>query len=256
MNHLEREKLRKKLKTYELFGASKFQKVVFAVERIKFKVLKTVFPDFIRHYDNHCDRKKYKLLKKAKTEEERQDIKERVKFAKMAMRKEFYQEKNRNYHIDKNKPTEILPYLEWNKRIHRNGILKNMIALPIVTAGVFLGWTPLIPLLVLEGISLLINFECINIQNYSITRYRLVEDRLKRQEERQREESVKNYHEASQLIHDRIVEKEELPSFDDIINHIQSKEQLKQLKQLISREQSSRENNTIGGNQKCNQPLH
>ena len=43
---VEREKEKKQLKKYKRLGAEEFQKVVLKVEELKFKILKTCFPNF------------------------------------------------------------------------------------------------------------------------------------------------------------------------------------------------------------------
>ena len=111
MTNEERKENNRKIKLYEKLGAEKFQKIVFAVERAKFKIIKKCFPNFLKFYDKQCDKEEEKLLKKAKTEEEKKEIRKNIKFSKMAVRKELNQEKNRNYHMDPNRPTEIYKYL-------------------------------------------------------------------------------------------------------------------------------------------------
>lgn len=253
MDKLERERKKKQLKKYEKLGAVKFQKVVFQLEKWKYRFLKRIFPNSIAFLDKCCDYHKKKALRKAKTKEEQQRIIETCKFTKMAIRQEWNQEKNRNYHIDPKKPTEIYPYLEWNKKVHKGGLIKNMALISLLTGIIVLGYPIAIPFLLLEMISAGINFECVNIQNYSITRYQLVEDHLKLQEERRQREAIKNYGEASSVIHKCIAEKEELPSMSEIIGRIQTKEQLRELRELIIREQADRNIEIDRGNQKCNQ---
>ncbi len=251
MDPIERLKYRKAMKRYEQLGAVRFQKVVFAVERIKFKVIKKLFPNFIMHYDRICDRKKRRLLRKSKTEQERRQIIQDTQFEKMAMRKELNQEQNRNYHMSKKHPTEIYPYLEWNKRIHRNGLMKNGVLIPFLIAGSIAHIPGCLPLLIWECISAGINFECVNIQNYSMARYKLVEERLKRQEEQRRQEAIKEYYEASAVIGKQMEKKEDLPSFDEIIDSVENREQLRQLKKLLLKETQDRGLELVGGNQKC-----
>ena len=107
---------------------------------------------------------------------------EETRKLKMAMRKEWHREQNRNYHMDPNKPTEILEYLNWNKDIHMKGIIKNAIAIPClaVAAGFGLWPTVVLPFLALELGSLFINFQCVNIQNCNIYRYKEKEEAMKR----------------------------------------------------------------------------
>ena len=88
MEKNEKGKYEKQLKTYERLGALKFQKVVFYVEKIKFKVLKKIFPRYIEVVEKYCDRRQKRMLKKAKSEEERKAIKENFKIGKMRIRKE------------------------------------------------------------------------------------------------------------------------------------------------------------------------
>lgn len=240
MEKEERRKLDKKIKLYRSLGAEKFQKVVFGVEKLKFKIIKKLFPNFIKYFDKYINWKRNKKLKKAKTEKERKEIIRKYQFSKMAMRKELNQEKNRNYHIDPNRPTEIYRYLEWNKQVHKNGIIKNSILIPIFIAGIILGFTPAIPLLVLELLSTAINFECINIQNYNMCRFKKSEKALVKKEEKQIESNIETYGEAAEVIHKSLEETEDLPTFDEIINNITDIEQLRQMRELIKKVQEER----------------
>ena len=129
---MEKNEYKKKMKLYESFGALKFQKLVFLIEKIKFKVLKKLCPNFIYYFDKYCDWKEKKRVKKAKTEKEIKKIKKQTKKAKMAMRQEWNEEKNRNYHMNPKKPTEIVAYLEWNKNIHKKGLITNAVLIPII----------------------------------------------------------------------------------------------------------------------------
>ena len=76
-----------------------------------------------------------KELKKAKTPEERKYIVEHYRRQKMLMRKEFHREQNRNYHMDLDRPTEMLAYLEYNKRVHMNGLKRNGTKMCIAVCG-------------------------------------------------------------------------------------------------------------------------
>lgn len=236
----ERKKLDKKIKLYKVLGAEKFQKVVFGVEKIKFKIIKKLFPNFIKYFDKYINWKRDKKLKKAKTKEEKKQIIRKYQFSKMAMRKELNQEKNRNYHIDPNRPTEIYRYLEWNKQVHKNGIIKNSILIPIFIVAIVLGFTPAIPLLALELLSTAVNFECINIQNYNMCRFKKSEKVLARKEQKHIESNIKAYGEAAEVIHKSLEESEDLPTFDEIINNITDIEQLRQMKELIRKTQEER----------------
>lgn len=247
---MNKKELNKKLKIYKLLGAEEFQKVVFAVEKIKFKILKKLCPNFIKYFDKYCDRKKRKELKKALSDEERRAIIKKYQFSKMAMRKEMNFEQNRNYHIDQKRPTEIQQYLEWNKSIHKKGLVKNLIILPLSIIGVITGFPFSMPILVYELFSTLINFECINIQNYNICRFKKVEPILKRREEREIQESIENYGEAAKVIHKSMDNTENLPTFEEIIANIKTPEQAKQMRELLLSTKRDRENISTKGAKK------
>ena len=227
------EDYKKKIELYDKLGASKFQKVVFGVEKAKFKIIKTLFPNIIKYFDKYCDLQKKVQLKFAKTEEQKQQIKRNCKFSKMAIRKEYNEEKNVNYHINPNKPTDMFKYLEWNKRIHKHGLIKDMICIPIFTIGTIANVPGALPLLIAEILSAGINFECINIQNYNICRLKQIENGLKRREEQKEKKNIEMYGKAAEVIYNSIEEKEDLPSFEEILNHIETKEQLEQMKLLF-----------------------
>ena len=237
---MTKEEYNKKIKRYELLGAVKFQDVVFKVEKAKFFVIKKLFPNYIHFYDKLCDRQKKRLLKKAKTEEQKKKIIENAKFAKMAMRKELREEKNRNYHMDNNRPTEIKKYLLWNKQVHKTGLIKDGVIIALLIGGVLLQIPGTKVFLIAELLSAGINFECMNIQNYNLCRLERLEPALKKKEERIIKKQIEDYGEASEVIYKTIEKNDDLPSIDDIINNIKTKEQLEQLKLLLKNKQEER----------------
>ena len=240
MEKEKREQLKKKIKVHEKLGALKFQKVVFGVEKAKFKLLKKLWPNFIIHYDKYCDFMKRRAIKKAKTPEEIKQISRKTKFSKMAMRKELNQEKNANYHMDEDKPTEIYKYLQWNKKVHKRGIIKNAVLIPVIATGIALGAVVLTPLLIMEIVSAGINFECINIQDYNICRYKLMEEKLIQKEQKKTQKNIEEYGEASSVIYKTIEAKEDLPTLGEVIDNVENSEQLEQLKKLLIEEQARR----------------
>ena len=244
MNLDERKKYNALLKKYERRGALKFQKVVFKVEKLKFSLLKRFFPNFITQYEKYCDNEMKKALKKGKTQDEKNAIKRKYKIQKMEMRKEFYQEKNRNYHMSKNNPTEIVHYLEWNKKVHMDGLKRNAVLLPTFVLGYILVSPLFIPLAVIQLISAGINYECINIQNYNLCRCKIMEDYLEKVEERNKKRRQSQYGEASKLLHECLEENDELPSIDQILAKANSREQLEQLKKMLLEEAESRKSET------------
>ena len=230
---MNKKELNKKLKLYRFLGAERFQEVVFAVERLKFKALKTLCPNFIKYFDKYCDKKRDRELKNAQTQEEEEKIIRKYQFAKMAMRKEINLEQNRNYHMDSKKPTEIYKYLEWNKSVHKKGLIKNSIVLPLSIAAVIAGFHLALPIMIYELFSTFINFECVNIQNYNICRFKKLQPMLEKKEERQVQENIENYGEANEVIHKSLSSTQNLPSFEEIINNIKTPEQARQMREML-----------------------
>lgn len=233
MKKEEKELYNKKIKLYEKLGAEKFQNLVFSVEKIKFKIIKKLFPNIEKWFDKQCDKQQKKLLKKAKTEKEKKEIIRNTKYRKMAFRKELKQEKNINYHMDPNKPTEIYKYLEFNKKIHINGLIKDAILIAVSTIAISFGMAWAIPILVASIISAGINFECVNIQNCSICKYKKCEELLKKKEARNKEKNIEKYGEAAAVIDKVIEESDHIPSLSEIIAQAKTPEELRQLKELI-----------------------
>lgn len=227
---------KKKIEICKNLGAEKFQKVVFKVEEIKYKTMKKICPNFIKLYDKINERNKNKFLKKAKDEETRQKISDYYLKEKLLTRKEFYKEKNRNYHMDPNKPLEILSYLEENKNIHKRGLIINGITIPVLTGGSILLTPWLIPLLIYELGEAFINFQCINIQNYNIYRIKDNEEGLKKIYKKRVDSNIKKYGEVSKTIEKILEEKKDIPAQEEIIDSISDVEQLRQLKQLVEQE--------------------
>lgn len=226
---------KKKIAICEKLGAERFQGVVFKAEDIKYKVLKTVFPNFIKHYDRVCNYKRDKQLKKLHSDTSKKEVIEKYRLQKLLMRKEIAREQNRNYHMDQNKPTEFIQYLNWNKDIHKRGLKKDAITIPILGIVALCGFTPAIPLLIAEVGSAFINFQCINIQNYNIYRFKESEDILKKMETKRQERNIKNYSQGAKVIEKSLNETKEIPSMDDIINNIENKEQLVELRNMVLR---------------------
>ena len=79
----------------------------------------------------------------------------------------------------------------------------------------------------------IINFQCINIQNYNIYRFKQDEDNLKKVEKISQERNLKKYGEASKIINQCMNKTDDLPSFDDIVSNVENVEQLQQLRSMI-----------------------
>lgn len=253
---ISREELKRRITTCDKLGASKFQPIVLKAEELKFRVLKDVFPGIQTRYEKYCRKKRDEALEDAETEEERQVALERYRRQILEWRKEIKREKNRNYHMDENKPTEIIQYLEWNKHVHQKGLIVN--AAVITGAAILLGVEPklaealmesspaiaeaiteTLPMLAgttigLEGISGLINFQCVNLQNSHIYRYRLTERVLKRQEARKNAQLIEKYGALVPVFEACKKESIEVPTIQDLIDHIETPEQAAQLRQMIT----------------------
>ena len=236
----ENKDLNKKMEICKKLGAVQFKKIVFIVEKIKFKALKKLVPNYLKYFDKHVDKLTKKRLKDAKTEEEKQIIIYKSKIDKMQERREFYQEENRNYHIRKENPTQIIKYLELNKKIHKNGLVGNAIFGLLTIPGLIFGSKLALMFLVFEIIEAIINFECINLQNYNICRLTKVKDKIEKKEKAKIERDSVLYKEISEDIHKVVMEKDEIPTIDDILACADTPEKLEQLKQLLAKTKSQR----------------
>ena len=230
----------KQMEICKKLGAVQFKKIVFIVEKIKFKALKKLVPNYLKYFDKHVDKLTKKRLKDAKTEEEKQIIIYKSKIDKMQERREFYQEENRNYHIRKENPTQIIKYLELNKKIHKNGLVGNAIFGLLTIPGLIFGSKLALMFLVFEIIEAIINFECINLQNYNIYRLTKVKDKIEKKEKAKIERDSVLYKEISEDIHKVVMEKDEIPTIDDVLACADTPEKLEQLKQLLAKTKSQR----------------
>ena len=258
----EKDKTKNKLKLYRLLGAEQFQKVVFLVEKIKYKVIKKLFPNIINWYEKQVDKNYLRKAKKTH-QEESIDLLHEYQTMKLEFRKEMIYEKNRNYHYDPNYPTKFIKYLEINKKIHVNGLKNNIIALGLIGIFSLLFGTifPLacISLAAFQIICLVINFECINLQNYNLCRFQnnKIKTKLKKTEE---EKISKNLNELSKGMKPVVKTMEqhiEIPTIDQVIDNINSREEATELlkyakEQLTFLENGSKINSNkqkkLGGN--------
>lgn len=234
-----------KEKLYEKLGASWFQKVVFKVEELKFKFIDKFCPNIGTWYSKKCDIKANKLCLKATTEEEKTRIRIKYNYKKMAFKREIIEKKNRNYHINFNNASSFRDYLLWNKKVHKNGMIWNLIwiglcgvSLPF-TSGVSLGivatW------LGYNVIALGVNFQCVNLQNYNLCRFDKRKDTLERLEKRSRKRDVKNFAKVGEKIYNKLCNRIETPASKEIVSTITDKEELEQLRKLALEVKSQRE---------------
>ena len=169
-------------------------------------------------------------------------IMKNVQSNKILMRKEYYLSQNRNYHMDLDRPTEMLSYLEYNKRVHMNGLKRNAVFLPIFT-GLSIAFPIVTPLAAYELASTFINFQCVNIQNCNIYRYKKREEKFKKVEERRTQINVRDYGNVSIIVSEKLKEKEdELPTMDEIIESIRNNPEARaELRKMAQRTMAKRE---------------
>ena len=142
-------------------------------------------------------------------------IKKNVQSNKILMRKEYYLSQNRNYHMDLDRPTEMLSYLEYNKRVHMNGLKRNAVFLPIFT-GLSVAFPITTPLVAYELASTFINFQCVNIQNCNIYRFKQKEEKLKKIEETRAKTNIRKYGKVSSIVSRELAKTEDrLPTMDE-----------------------------------------
>ena len=168
-------------------------------------------------------------------------IKKNVQTNKLLARKEYYLSQNRNYHMDLDRPTEMLAYLEYNKRVHMNGLKRNAVFLPIFT-GLSIAFPIVTPLAAYELASTFINFQCVNIQNCNIYRFKQKEEQLKKIEETRAKTNIRKYGKVSSIVSKELAKTEDrLPTMDEIIASVgDDKEALAELRQLALSTMSKR----------------
>lgn len=92
--------------------------------------------------------------------------------------------------------------------------------------------TPIIfILLIYEFLGIIINFECVNLQNYNLCRLsdeRIIKtfDKIK---ERQQREFKLNMSEGSKVIYNSFIDTIDIPDVDTVISHINTREEAIQL---------------------------
>ena len=226
----------KKKRMYEMFGALWFQKVVFKVEDLKFKFIDKFCPNIGDWYSNKCDDKANELCLKAKTEEEKNAIRFDYNCKKMRFKRELIEKKNRNYHMDFNNSSTFYNYLLWNKKVHRNGIITNLVSLGVLgvvlpfTSGFWFGLG--CSLIGYNIISLGVNFECVNLQNYNICRFDERRETLAKLEKRRKESDAKKYALCGEKIYKKLESSVESPKTSEVVSSMTTLEELQQLRNL------------------------
>lgn len=254
----EKEEIKRKLKLYRLLGAEQFQKVVFLVEKMKYKIIKKFFPNIINWYEKQCDERYLKTLKK-NHQEENLSLLYKYQKQKLEFRKEIVYEKNRNYHYNPNCPTSFIKYLEMNKKIHISGIKKNIAALiGIGMFSLFFGaYAPVTCILIAlsETIGLIINFECINLQNYNLCRFlnSKMQSKLAKVEKEKTNKNLNQLSYGMQPIVKTMKKQVEIPTINQILDNITNRQEATQLLNYLKEQLIYLQNNNKINNEKNEQ---
>lgn len=228
-----------KIKIYTLLGAEIFQKVVFKVEKIKYIILENIFPNSYDFLERISD-KSYNREQKNKHYED-PEMKREYIMQKLKYRKELVTSQNRNYHYNPERPTECIGYLKKNKEIHQKGIVSNiLLLLAIFIASNLLTSIPAIYIIIgyiFEMISLFINFECINLQNYNLERLENTRTLalLKKQEEKRVTCDLNDYRECSKVVSSKLMSTTKVPSIGEVTNEIKTSKEAEQLRIMAAR---------------------
>lgn len=223
-----------KKKIYRMLGAEQFQKVVLFIEEIRYKIIEKFFPNIKNWYEAACDQR-YLEQQKRKNKRKNQKSLYDYQMTKLAFRKELAYKQNRNYHYNPNYPTKFIEYLEKNKRIHQISLLKNSIFLILlgVSSPILSSISPIIfsLLVAICSLGIIKDFECINLQNYNLCRFQ--EEKIKiRMQELEEMKKRENLEKLSKVIEpiSTIIEKQiEIPSMEQVIQQVETKEQKQQL---------------------------
>ena len=222
-----------------------FQKLVFGLEKQKFKIADH-FPSLYDKIEKSKEKQLNKRLKLAKTEEEKEYLINQYKNELILLRTEKNRKENINYHFDKDYPEKTLYYLNLNKKIHKRGIIKNgvVISAAIVTSLISNSMPiDIIAYIFMAGetISLLKNIPCVMIQNYNIKRVQKYIDGPYQKYKKRLEKKALKYKEVTHIVSNTINESEKLPSVDEIIASLKTKEQCDLFLELVQKEIAERE---------------
>lgn len=250
----------KKVQLYRALGAEQFQKAVFTLERVKYQVIEKCFPNIISWYEKQCDRQFIKKIKKEKIQDYSLVLTEYQK-EKLAFRREIVYKQNRNYHYNPNYPTKFVKYLEMNKKIHQRGIKKNITVLMGVGIVSLILSNPLpiasIVVALLQVVSMIINFECINLQNYNLCRFEntRMENILTKIEEKKLNCNLQKLNEGMKPISEVLISQIEIPSIDQVIEQVTTRTQAKQLLEYMKEQLTYLEQTKIAENKKMRRKL-
>ena len=230
-----------------------FQSRVFDLEMIKFKVQDRLFPNYDSFVEKRIKKRVDQKLDKVQTEEERILVINESKQSMLDLRKEKHRKENMNYHLDIDNPEKTLLWLNKNKVIHKRGLMKNFIKIPILvvlligsTMSIFGGFNSLINVvsilgLIVESVSVFINTNCILLQNYNIKRVNKYIEGPYQKRKKRLQKKAEEYREVTSVVSRKVREGEDIPSIDEVLAGIQTSAQAKQLLELVKKEISYRD---------------
>ena len=224
---LDKEKLAKRL------GAKGFQKLVYKVEDIKYSLLKNQLSFLVPIVEKIMKNRKNRLINKTSDPVKQELIENNYKNELILFRKELKQEKNRNYHFDIDYSKNFKNYLLWNKDVHLKGIIRNLVILALSIAALILSqgliFNVALALAIINSIGLVINFECVNLQNYHLARFERVETKLEERKKNALLQKTQKYGNAINAINKQIEKSDSLPKLDVRQMKIQELEELRNL---------------------------
>lgn len=244
-----------KEKLYKMLGSEQFQKVVFAVEKIKFKLIDLLPFNLDAFISKRYNKIYAKKAKKLYSEATKKELKQNLLFKQLHLKKEISRKQNNNYHINFYNIEETKKYLENNKKIHINGLKSNLIYFVILLLPLILSsGVPFIVSLILLFLNILgtiINFECINLQNYNLERLEKSSQRLKNIQERKNKKYYENNKEIIEGIKEEFVKNPEILKTQQLLKIAKEKESLNQLRNLVLNELDIRNKKQERGGQLC-----
>ena len=178
--------------------------------------------------------RKNRLINKTSDHVKQELIENNYKNELILFRKELKQEKNRNYHFDIDYTKNFKKYLLWNKDVHLKGIIRNLVILALSTGALILGEGVIsfilkLVLTIINSIGLIINFECVNLQNYHLARFERVETKLEERKKNALLQKTQKYGNAINAINKQIEKSDSLPKLDVRQMKIQELEELRNL---------------------------
>lgn len=250
-----------KIALHKKLGAERFRKFVLKLDKCKYKFLKNIIGTkrVISFTDKVYTKTSTYSLKKAKTEAEKQEIISNLQRNKVLLRKQLNEEKSINYYVGVDRRIEqFSKYLLKNKQIHQGCLVRNgLIFGGCVVAG--LCGAPIVPMSLLgsyQVIAAMKNIQCINLQDYNLTRAKLTEQRIVKQNMRRMKEKRE---ENKELIKDinKAKEKEQKSlstkdAIESLINNATTKETLEQMRAILIQEKSSQKSQAPVGMARVN----